>query len=139
MYFALVLYVHFIDSYCTFCHGWDFRTDCEAYSKWLLSVNVPPAFKRAPEPIEITEGDDLDLECLVTGKPLPDVVWYKDGEDVSKQKNVMVQTSENVDALERGSEIVVKDVDRELHSGKYVIEATNSVGTAKHEVLISGE
>lgn len=102
-------------------------------------MNIPPAFKQAPESTEITEGDDLDLECLVTGKPVPDVLWYKEGEDLSKRQNVTVRTSENVDAYERGSEIVVKDVDRVQHSGKYVIEATNSVGTAKHEVLIKGE
>ena len=105
----------------------------------ILSVNSPPVFTHAPESTEITEGDDLDLECLVTGKPLPEITWYKNEEDMSAQKNITVQTSENVDKFERGSELLVKDVDREEHTGKYVIEATNSAGTAKHEFTVSGE
>ena len=101
-------------------------------------MNIPPVFKTAPESTEITEGDDLDLQCLVTGKPLPNIVWYKNNKDMSQLKNVNVESSETPENYETGSELTVKNVDKDIHTGRYTIEATNSVGTAKHELVVTG-
>ena len=102
-------------------------------------VSQPPAFIDTPDPQEVTEGDDVALECTVVGKPLPQITWLRNGDVVHTADNIEVQTSEIFDdMLKAEGKLIIKDVDPEQHAGKWVIEATNDVGQISHDALLLG-
>ncbi len=49
------------------------------YAQAHLKVIVPPYFIEYPLDAEHFEGEYAEFQCLVRGKPLPDIVWLKNG------------------------------------------------------------
>ena len=45
-----------------------------------LTVTVPPAFVKTPVSHVSYEKDDILFDCQVTGRPEPEVTWYKNGD-----------------------------------------------------------
>ena len=106
----------------------------------LSSVKEPPIFTQIPQPLEVTEGDVVELECRAKGKPLPCIDWYKDGQKVETSDSYRVETGEVFgDTLETESKVFIDSVLLSSHSGKYVIEAKNEVGTVTGEALLFGK
>ncbi|UYV61776.1 NEO1, partial [Cordylochernes scorpioides] len=46
----------------------------------VVTVQVPPQFLKKPDNKIAIERDDLEFECMVHGKPFPDLRWYKNGD-----------------------------------------------------------
>ena len=42
-------------------------------------MSSPPVFHKALQDLSTTEGECLVLECRVTGDPLPNVIWRREG------------------------------------------------------------
>ena len=38
-----------------------------------------PVFKKVPEDQSVREGNMCRFDCIVTGRPPPDIEWYRDG------------------------------------------------------------
>jgi len=70
------------------------------------------------------EGSNAILECLASGFPKPQIVWSKDGIQITESLDKRYHLTEN------GSLLVIKDVQTE-DNGKYECLLTNAVGTAK--------
>ena len=51
-----------------------------------------PEFSVPLENVFVKEGEDVKLECKVTGSPTPKVIWLKDGREVdtNSRKEVIV-------------------------------------------------
>ncbi|XP_077997326.1 protein Obscurin-like [Glandiceps talaboti] len=45
--------------------------------------DVLPEFTKKMKNLEVIEGGSAKFECKVTGTPLPDIAWYKDGHQLS--------------------------------------------------------
>ena len=102
-------------------------------------MSQPPAFVETPKAQEVIEGDDVVLECAVIGKPLPDIAWLRNGEVVETADNIEVQSSEVFDdILKAEGRLLIKDISPELHAGKWVIEATNTVGQITYDARLLG-
>jgi len=41
-----------------------------------------PAFRKVPSDIEVPEGQMARFDCVVTGRPNPDLYWFRDGSEV---------------------------------------------------------
>nr|XP_006823009.1 PREDICTED: striated muscle-specific serine/threonine-protein kinase-like [Saccoglossus kowalevskii] len=41
--------------------------------------DVPPEFTKKMKDFEVTEGEQVHFDCKVTGTPMPDITWRKDG------------------------------------------------------------
>lgn len=48
--------------------------------KKLLKDGVPPKFIVPLEDMVVLVGSSINLDCKVTGEPMPQVKWTKDGE-----------------------------------------------------------
>lgn len=82
--------------------GNDFWCECHAYtnakmlqeegqvisSKGIVEVAyLKKKFERQPNPVSVEAGETAVLECLPPeGRPLPEVFWIKDGEELDKAK-----------------------------------------------------
>jgi len=43
-----------------------------------------PAFRKIPSDIEVPEGHMARFDCIVVGRPNPDVYWFRDGTQVER-------------------------------------------------------
>lgn len=57
-----------------------------------------PKFVAVPSEAFIKEGQMVRLDCRVSGRPYPDVVWYRNGAEVTDDWTHKVRCSVNHDA-----------------------------------------
>lgn len=46
------------------------------------SQGLKPAFLKVPMNREVTEGHQIRFDCRVSGRPAPEVLWYRNGMQV---------------------------------------------------------
>ncbi|XP_041051064.1 neurofascin homolog (chicken) a isoform X9 [Carcharodon carcharias] len=74
----------------------------------------------------ILRGEDLLLECIASGVPTPDIIWYKKGGELPWPK-VRI---ENYNKTLR-----ISDVSEE-NSGEYFCLASNKMGSIRHTITV---
>ena len=67
-----------------------------------------------------------------TGKPVPDIKWFKDSEEVTPSKNIKITSDNSLSTL------LIKSIAAE-HSGRYTITATNDGGEVSAEADLTVE
>lgn len=74
-------------------------------------------------------GDEWTVVANFGGYPVPDIIWYREDE-------IIESTSEHtIVTVSQSSTIVIGTLDRS-DSGKYVVEARNSAGSASVELQL---
>ncbi|KAF5395209.1 hypothetical protein PHET_05731 [Paragonimus heterotremus] len=93
-------------------------------------VDHPPQLVRPlPSQLTLAEGNELRLECAFTGRPMPTVIWLKDG--LPPPATVDFQTSQ-----ERGvARLYIPRVYKEK-AGIYQAVASNPFGTCRSTVQL---
>lgn len=81
------------------------------------------------EGLTVKAGESIRLKALITGRPVPQVTWFKDGEEIDKRLGVEITTAIGY------STIFVRDASRD-HRGVYRVEAKNSSGTKQEDLTI---
>ncbi|CAI5454959.1 unnamed protein product [Caenorhabditis angaria] len=96
-----------------------------------LQVLVPPKIVMLDKDKNrvVVENSMITLSCPATGKPEPDIKWYKDGEEL---------TIDNIDGIVpsgelNGNELKIMRV-KDKDSGKYSCEAINAAGSTDQEI-----
>lgn len=98
----------------------------------LVSSPVSPEIEWSPDQVlTLRAGENVKLSCSITGRPVPQVVWYKDGKEIDKRINVDIEISTGIGA----SSLFIRDADRN-HRGLYTVEAKNNSGTKKADVNV---
>lgn len=64
----------------------------------------------------------------VTGRPVPKVIWYRDGVEITKKMMDIINVAGS-------STLFVRDADR-THSGLYTVDATNGSGNKKENIVV---
>uniref|UniRef100_A0AAY5EU11 Titin n=1 Tax=Electrophorus electricus TaxID=8005 RepID=A0AAY5EU11_ELEEL len=91
------------------------------------SLVIPEIRFSAEKTLTIKAGENIKLSCNISGRPVPQVTWYKDGKELDK---MLV----DITTVIGSSSLFIRDADRE-NRGVYTIEAKNSSGTKKEDVL----
>ncbi|XP_063235498.1 titin isoform X2 [Bacillus rossius redtenbacheri] len=91
---------------------------------------VAPIFTLPLCDAAVSEGEKVTFECRVTGIPMPEVVWYKDG--ISIQNNPDYQTT-----FEHGiCQLKIEETFTE-DSAKFTCKAANGAGTAETSATLA--
>ncbi|XP_069890339.1 hemicentin-1 [Dipodomys merriami] len=86
-----------------------------------LSVLVPPHImgENVLEDVKVKEKESVTLTCEVTGNPMPEITWHKDGQ--------LLQQDETHHIMSGGRLLQISDA-RVSHTGRYTCLATNAAG-----------
>ncbi|KAM4861104.1 hemicentin-1 [Thomomys bottae] len=86
-----------------------------------LSVLVPPHIvgESALEDVKVKEKESVTLTCEVTGNPVPEITWHKDGQ--------LLQEDGTHHIMSNGRLLQITDA-RVSHTGRYTCLATNTAG-----------
>nr|XP_049692291.1 obscurin isoform X2 [Helicoverpa armigera] len=101
-----------------------------------LSVHTGvPVFTKPLQKQSVKDYDDVTLKVRCDGVPKPDVLWYKDGEEISNDERhkVTTEVGGQVD-----SELEIKHFNAS-DAGKYKVRAVSLAGEASCEAPISLE
>jgi len=89
------------------------------------STCVAPTFTSRLSSTQVLEGEELLLQCEVSGDPDPEMVWLRNGEELAVNKNEAFISCRNGMARLR-----LRDV-QTRHAGEYVCQASNDGGMVK--------
>ncbi|CAF4044788.1 unnamed protein product [Adineta steineri] len=89
----------------------------------------PIIVSKLPSIVRITEGEDLDISCSITGVPEPVIHWTKNNVDIREDHRIDIYSDRGVHHLEI-SDVLVSD------QGLYTIHAENSLGTINADCQI---
>jgi hypothetical protein len=103
-----------------------------------ISVNQPPSFVEAPNDLDVVQGSRCELFCKAKGKPMPDITWFRDGEEIQSGDYVDLTAFQSDIEFDTEGTLKMKKTLSE-YRGTYRIEAVNKVGFAAHEFEMEGE
>lgn len=93
---------------------------------------VAPEIEWCPDQmLTLRAGENVKLGCSITGRPVPQVVWYKDGKEIDKRTMIDIEITTGIGT----SSLFIRDANRN-HRGIYTVEAKNSSGTKKADVNV---
>ncbi|GFY47205.1 titin [Trichonephila inaurata madagascariensis] len=84
----------------------------------FLSVKAPPTWIKEPEDTDCIEGENINIICIATGSPSPNIRMWKLDDTEMKYSHSSVNGS-----------LVFKPIQK-FHEGKYACEADNGIGSA---------
>lgn len=103
-----------------------------AASNVLSACPVSPEIEwSADQASTLRAGENIKLSCSITGRPVPHVIWYKDGKEIDKRTMIDMEIATNIGS----SSLFVRDADRN-HRGIYTVEAKNSSGGKRADVNV---
>ncbi|KAG5897350.1 hypothetical protein JTB14_030235 [Gonioctena quinquepunctata] len=84
---------------------------------------TPPTFVQEITDIRTTEAETIKFECLFSGTPKPDIIWYHNEKIIRNTKRVKVRIEEN-----KTSVTITEASDEDV--GTYVCKAVSEIGAA---------
>lgn len=104
----------------------EFRNTKGAVSHQITLVyNEAPSVDCLANSTDIKQGENLDLECIVTGTPEPHIYWFLNGFSVINDSSV--------EAI--GNKIYIRPIEKR-HAGNLQVFAKNSVDTVYASISI---
>ena len=83
----------------------------------------PPTFRRLVNDVTTTESQTVQLDCIITGYPFPQITWLKDDQ--------VIQDSPDFQYIINGNRVsLLINVALPEDTGDYTCRATNPYGTA---------
>nr|XP_015827628.2 hemicentin-1 [Nothobranchius furzeri] len=104
----------------------------EARREYNIVVQAPPVISGTSQLQELTvvQGQEVEFQCRVSGRPAPKVEWSRDGEVLSRDGDP------HVEFLEDGQVLKVKSV-RLRDQGLYQCLARNAAGTQMRQFRLT--
>uniref|UniRef100_A0A8B9TCB9 Myosin light chain kinase, smooth muscle n=1 Tax=Anas platyrhynchos TaxID=8839 RepID=A0A8B9TCB9_ANAPL len=93
-------------------------------------LGIPPQFESCPESLEASEGQEIKFKSKVSGKPKPNVEWFKEGAPIKTGENIQIYEEDGVHCL-RLKKACLGD------SGSYSCAAFNPKGQTSTSWLLT--
>lgn len=88
-------------------------------------------FRKIPVDLEVPEGQMARFDCIVTGRPNPDMFWFRDGTDVYADRLHKIVINED------GINSLIFDATSRQDSGLYTCVARNLGGEERFQVSLN--
>uniref|UniRef100_A0A8C0UBR0 Myosin light chain kinase, smooth muscle n=1 Tax=Cyanistes caeruleus TaxID=156563 RepID=A0A8C0UBR0_CYACU len=62
-------------------------------------LGIPPQFETHPQSLEASEGQEIKFKSKVSGKPKPDVEWFKEGRPIKAGEDVQIYEEDGIHCL----------------------------------------
>ncbi|XP_037998831.1 myosin light chain kinase, smooth muscle isoform X2 [Motacilla alba alba] len=62
-------------------------------------LGIPPQFEIHPQSLEASEGQEIKFKSKVSGKPKPDVEWFKEGRPIKAGEDVQIYEDDGIHCL----------------------------------------
>uniref|UniRef100_A0A803XWE3 Myosin light chain kinase, smooth muscle n=1 Tax=Meleagris gallopavo TaxID=9103 RepID=A0A803XWE3_MELGA len=62
-------------------------------------LGIPPQFESCPQNLEASEGQEIKFKSKVSGKPKPDVEWFKEGAPIKTGEGVQIYEEDGTHCL----------------------------------------
>ncbi|XP_040418012.1 myosin light chain kinase, smooth muscle isoform X1 [Cygnus olor] len=62
-------------------------------------LGIPPQFESRPESLEASEGQEIKFKSKVSGKPKPNVEWFKEGAPIKAGESIQIYEEDGVHCL----------------------------------------
>ncbi|KAM6421540.1 myosin light chain kinase, smooth muscle isoform 2-T2 [Rhynochetos jubatus] len=62
-------------------------------------LGIPPQFESRPQSLEAHEGQEIKFKSKVSGKPKPDVKWFKEGEPIKAGQDIQMYEEDGIHCL----------------------------------------
>nr|XP_037874741.1 titin homolog isoform X4 [Bombyx mori] len=105
-------------------YGWGESSQTSSSIGVGLAGDRPEFVDILPGQLKILAGETANLTCSVKGKPVPGVVWMKNGHEVEEEAGRMTSQFNGFDCC-----LTIKDINID-DEGRYSCEATNTHGKA---------
>jgi hypothetical protein len=104
----------------------DVSVQSKKVQKAVVEVAIPaeptaPVFGKKLEPKEVFETMPVKLECEVTGNPVPEITWYRDGKKVTSTKHIQLEYTQGKASINI-DHVTIED------EAEYKVEARNELG-----------
>ena len=90
-----------------------------------------PVFRKVPADLEVPEGHLARFDCVVSGRPIPDMLWFRDGTEV------LPDLLHKIVINEEGISSLIIDATRLSDSGLYTCIARNRAGEDRFQVRLN--
>ncbi len=90
-----------------------------------------PVFRKVPQDQEGSEGQMCRFDCVVSGRPQPELFWYRDGVQVHEDRLHKIVVNEN------GINSLIIHATHRLDSGLYTCIARNRGGEDQYQVTLN--
>jgi len=90
-----------------------------------------PVFRKVPADLEVPEGHLARFDCVVSGRPIPDMLWFRDGTEV------LPDFLHKIVINEEGISSLIIDSARLSDSGLYTCIARNRAGEDRFQVRLN--
>lgn len=94
------------------------------------SEPIKPTVQLPLKDLNIAEGQSVQLDCVITGHPEPEVIWYHEGRPVKESADVQLLFRDD-----RCSLVIQEAVPEDI--GEYKVVAINSAGEASSKCLLT--
>ena len=91
----------------------------------ILEDTQPPQFLEELKPMRVLDGEEVILKCVVTGKPMPDILWFHNDRCINKNEDFVVKYNRDTGV----TEVIIVECFPE-DTGVFKCVATNSAGDA---------
>lgn len=105
----------------------------EKYSGDVTEKHYKPKFKEVPSNVAVKEGKLTRFDCRVTGRPPPDLTWYRNGQQVFNDSSHKMLTNEG------GYQSLLIPYTVPTDAGVYECIARNKAGEASFSVRLDVE
>lgn len=97
----------------------------------MSEKHYKPVFRQVPADEEKREGEVCRFDCIVAGRPNPDILWYRDGEQVFDDSNHKIVINES------GINSLIIHAVAKSDTGVYKCVARNRAGEDSFQVCLN--
>ncbi|VDN04253.1 unnamed protein product [Thelazia callipaeda] len=88
-----------------------------------IDSEISPEILQELRPVHANQGQQIAFECRISGIPIPEIRWFKDGKEIKPDDHIRIES------LPDGTNRLTVDSVSVEDQGNYRCEATNNVGS----------